>query len=343
MKVRQGSLVVIVVGGLLLGLLIGPYPGTIAQEGQPRIAFINADWHLYLMNADGTQPVQVADRSGLLYPSWSPDGSTIVAIDTRPEIITLDTASGEVRQLTHNDTKERYPAYSPDGTRIAFASDRDAGWEIYLMDADGSHIQRLTYNDAANGYNGLAWSADGNTIAFVRDGGITYNETTGTYEQQNIYLLDVDLALAEQSEYRPLNLTERIDRCPAGAYYYSPTWSFSTNQLAFAVSCGGDAMDIYLMNMTGVPDTLLTPTDLTRGEFRYQAGYRGLSWSPVGDRLAFITFIDDETRSSEIVVLDVTRTLAMDAVVATQITDAPEDAIFRGLAWQPAIPPGDSD
>ena len=42
-----------------------------------------------------------------------------------------------MRRLTSNSTDERYPAYSPDGERILFASNRDGDYEIYTMDPDG--------------------------------------------------------------------------------------------------------------------------------------------------------------------------------------------------------------
>ena len=51
------------------------------------------------------------------------------------------------------------PAWSPDGTKIAFVSDRDMTWEIYVMNADGTGQTRLTNN--FNMEENPAWSADG--------------------------------------------------------------------------------------------------------------------------------------------------------------------------------------
>ncbi|MFP4466164.1 MAG: TolB family protein, partial [Candidatus Goldiibacteriota bacterium] len=56
--------------------------------------------------------------------------------------------SGQVR-LTNDAASDMYPDWSPDGSKIAFTSDRDGNDEIYVMNADGSGQVRLT-NDAAD-------------------------------------------------------------------------------------------------------------------------------------------------------------------------------------------------
>ena len=66
------------------------------------------------------------------------------------------------------------PAWSPDGRKIAFVSDRDGNSEIYVMNADGSGQRRLTRNPAYDA--DPAWSPDGRTIAFVT----TATATTGS-------------------------------------------------------------------------------------------------------------------------------------------------------------------
>ena len=73
-------------------------------------------------------------------------------------------------RLTRNSAIDVVSAWSPDGTQIAFVSDRDGNWETYVMAADGSQPTRLTRNDAWDRYH--AWSPDGTQIAFVsnRDG-----------------------------------------------------------------------------------------------------------------------------------------------------------------------------
>jgi len=77
--------------------------------------------------------------------------------------------SGSVR-LSHPDNVDAGPAWSPDGSRIAFQSVRDGNPELYVMNADGGGLQRLTDNPAEDG--AAAWSPDGSRIAFEtnRDG-----------------------------------------------------------------------------------------------------------------------------------------------------------------------------
>jgi hypothetical protein len=65
----------------------------------------------------------------------------------------------------------RPPAWSPDGRKIAFVSERDRNYGIYVMNADGSGQRRLTGNADPNA--GQAWSPDGRKIAFLRPGGRT--------------------------------------------------------------------------------------------------------------------------------------------------------------------------
>jgi TolB protein len=58
-------------------------------------------------------------------------------------------------------------AWSPDGRKLAFTTDRDGNAEVYTMNSDGSGLRRLTDNPAFDG--DVAWSADGRKLAFVSD------------------------------------------------------------------------------------------------------------------------------------------------------------------------------
>jgi TolB protein len=76
---------------------------------------------------------------------------------------------GDVRRLTDDPALDLFPVYSPDGSKIAFTSDRAGTVDIWVMDADGSNLVQLTQfeNDSLDDYH-PTWSPDGEQIAFVR-------------------------------------------------------------------------------------------------------------------------------------------------------------------------------
>jgi Tol biopolymer transport system component len=139
-----------------------------------RIAFV-MDRHIWVMNADGTGQRQLTSDEGFRdrRPAWSPDGTTIVfshcdvsfGFKAYCDLELVDADGSNERQLLGGNWIYDWPRYSPDGSRIAFAGDRDGFvCAIWVMDADGTDPVRLT--DPAIQANVPDWSPDGSTISF---------------------------------------------------------------------------------------------------------------------------------------------------------------------------------
>jgi len=90
----------------------------------------------------------------------------------------------EVEKLTDNSWEDEYPVWSPDGYKIAFTSNREGNYDIFLMNADGSGVTNLTSSSANETHP--AWFPDGKGIAYMRETK-KFIGTTST-----IYRVDLD-------------------------------------------------------------------------------------------------------------------------------------------------------
>jgi Tol biopolymer transport system component len=101
---------------------------------------------------------------GYIHPS--PDGTTIAMTTrgTREDLYLLGKDRGELRQLTNDPFRDRGPQWSPDGSEIAFYSNRSGTYQLWTIQADGSGLRQLT--DVPDGAWFPYWSPDGTRIAF---------------------------------------------------------------------------------------------------------------------------------------------------------------------------------
>ena len=97
-------------------------------------------------------------------PELSPDGATLL-FAWGGDIWTALTAGGLARPITTGTPREREPHFSPDGKRIAFASDREGSFQLYVMDATGGAPEQITFHSA--GYALEGWFPDGKSLLAV--------------------------------------------------------------------------------------------------------------------------------------------------------------------------------
>jgi Tol biopolymer transport system component len=120
--------------------------------------------------------------AGMRHPTLAPDGSRVVfsmANVAGAQLISVDNQGKDRKDLTRTALNQ-WPAFSPDGKQIAFSSSRDGDFEIYVMDADGGNVRRLTKSPGLDARP--AWSPDGKRLAFT-------SNRSGHYE---VILMDAD-------------------------------------------------------------------------------------------------------------------------------------------------------
>ena len=144
--------------------------------------------HLFIAKVGVPGAVQVTS-AGVDGFDWAPDGGRFVTSQGEglfygdsffSNLHLVNRATGASTRLSQQDNVDTGALWSPDGTRLAFTSIRDGNIEMYVMNDDGSNVQRLT-NDPAEDWVG-AWSPDGTRLAF-------HTNRDGNWE---IYTVNVD-------------------------------------------------------------------------------------------------------------------------------------------------------
>jgi TolB protein len=186
------------VAALLAGLLVTSAPaqatapganGRIAYSRYANLYFGSED--IVSVNSDGTGVVKLTNARHGVYdenPDWAPDGSKIVfQRDSELScgqaciqgIYTVNADGSGLTRLTldNGDMYSADPAYSPDGTRIAFdacvgplVNDLCTNAGIFVVSADGSNVTQVTFEDPSSPYeeHEVQWSPDGTHFVFQR-------------------------------------------------------------------------------------------------------------------------------------------------------------------------------
>jgi len=217
--------------------------------------YINQIDQICLMNADGTNRVQLTDFDATaFYPSISPDGKTIyfsVKGSGSFDIYSISVNGGEAKKLTKDIGSLYAPELSPKGEWIIFTNNGNGLW---LMRSDGRNPHPLTGRDDID----PTWSPDGSMIAFA-------SSRNGT---RQLFVMNAD----GTNIHQVTNLDSMGGRS---------TWSPDGTKLAFYRGPNGDR-NIYLINVDGTGLVQLT----------HGGNNLGPSWSPDGNWIAFTSFRD---------------------------------------------------
>ncbi len=219
-----------------------------------------------IVNADdkaGSETVKTF-TSGATEYAWSPDEKH-VAFVVHGEIFLMPRAGGKAKRLTDSPAFDHGLAWSPDGKKLLFLSDRSGHEDIHSLEADDpdhpdlvrAHrfkVKRITNSPEPE--LGVSFSPDGKRVAFLRASKLVSMNPDGT--DQKVIVGDRQV----------------ID------YEWSPDGKY----LCYAGMDGSFASELFIIPATGA-----TPKDPARNITRFATFNSGITWSRTGNKLAFIS------------------------------------------------------
>jgi TolB protein len=221
-------------------------------------------------------------------------------------IYLIDTNGAATQRITVDAADDHHPTWSPDGTRIAYATDRlssggparpggiegSTTYHVYVMNSDSSGLYQLTHEPEGSGDGMPDWSPDGSRIAFV-------SSATGTYQ---IYTIRLD-----GSDRKRVTYNNNFD--------HDPAWSPDSSRIVYA-SYGASGADLWITNADGTHPVRLTT---------HSADEMDPDWSPDGSRIVYDSF---RAGNSDLFIIN------SDGSGETNLTNTPDQAESYP-AWSP--------
>lgn len=243
---------------------------------------------IYKQNLDGSGKAPLFVPSSdirIYYCDWSPRGDWVV-YDRSPNLYTpfdiwaYNVNTSEQRQLTSHSELDNYPSFSPNGQKVAYWwYKNNTTWEIHVVNIDGTG-DYLVVAPGEGPWGPVRWSADGNSLLYVINGGTVYSVSsagggsqTAKPEYGDVYGLDPALgagrpiselkstaivcnaaSLTSQGKLSLRDLTNQRDdiRFLTNRSVKTPRWSFDGTKVAFGyASPDGSDQDVYYGTVTG--------------------------------------------------------------------------------------------
>src|SRR5216117_1242603 len=213
--------------------------------------------------------------------SFSPDGRYFAIAakrKDRDDLVILDVKKDEeVRRIRVPLNGLTTPAWSPDGKQLVFTGYDGGLSDLFVVNADGSNLRRLTNDKFAD--LEPSWSADGKTIAFATDRGAATDFDALKFGNLRIALLHLETG--------SIDILRHMDQ----GKNINPTWAPDGRSLAF-VSDRNGISNIFLYELSD--GNIYQLTDVFTGVSGITAISPCLSWAHEADRLAFAYYEDGE-------------------------------------------------
>jgi TolB protein len=190
----------------------------------------SGNFEIYSIDINGNGLQRLTNGIGSLYaPELSPDGKRIIFTNNGNGLWVMNPDGSNPHAITSHDDID--PTWSPDGSMIAFASTRQGQRQLFVANANGKKVDKVTNLNKMGGRS--SWSPDGTKLAFYR----------GPEGDRDIYVVNID--------------GSGLKKLTNGGDNLGPSWSPDGNWIAFTSFRDGNN-EIYVVHPDGKGETRLT-------------------------------------------------------------------------------------